>query len=252
VPLFEGEVQLAQFGFANALFWAGTQWLIYMSFEPFLRQERASGMVSWNRAINGQWRDSTVARDILVGCMVGTALVPTLATLCHVIRWSVGAPERFEIPALDLGALEQPTFMIAVVANALVNAIYSGFILVLLPVVLTKVLGSRWLGVGTAWLVLTVLFGFFYGTGIAPWQDQLAWFAYMGVWAAAYQFVVQRFGLLATVAMVATLQTVIFTPSTLDGSRLYAATGVATGVAMAMLIAGYAAWVMMDRRPRYA
>jgi serine/threonine protein kinase len=251
LPLFEGEVQLAQFGFANALFWAGTQWLVYMSFEPFLRQDRAGGMVSWTRAINGQWRDPLVARDILSGCMVGAILTPLLGTLCNLVPWRIGAPGRFEIPALDLGTLEHPTFMFAIVADALVNAMYSGFILVLLPIVLSRILGSRWLGIGAAWLVLTLLFGFFYGSGITPWQDQVAWFAYMGIWAAAYQLVVQRFGLLATVAMVATLQSVIFTPSTLDWDRWYAATGMAMGLGMAALIGGYAAWVIMDRRPRY-
>jgi serine/threonine-protein kinase len=251
LPLFEGEVQLAQFGFANALFWAGTLWLVYLSFEPFLRQEHARGMLSWNRAVNGQWRNPLVARDILVGCMFGTLLTPTLGTLHRALRTWIGAPERFEIPPLDLGTLEYPAYMVAMVANALMNGIYSAFILLLLPSVVSKALGNKWLGIAAAWLVFTVLFGLFYGSGITPWSDQVAWLAYMGVWAAAYLFVVQRFGLLATIAMVATLQMVFFTPSTLHWDRWYAATGAATYAAMAAVIIGYAAWVIMARRPQY-
>jgi hypothetical protein len=189
-----------------------------------------------------------VARDILVGCSVGTLLTPVLGTLHDVVRRYAGAPERFEIPALDLGALEHPTYMVAIAANALMNAIYSGFILLLLPSVLTKALASRWLGIGAAWIMLAVMFGFYYGNGITPWPDQFAWFAYMGVWAAAYLFVVQRFGLLAAVAMVATLQMVIYTPSTIHWDRWYAATGAAMGLAMAAAIIAYTTWVMTARR----
>jgi hypothetical protein len=43
---------------------AALVWLLYVALEPYARRLWPEGMVSWNRLLQGRWRDPLVGRDI--------------------------------------------------------------------------------------------------------------------------------------------------------------------------------------------
>lgn len=48
--------------------------VLYLSVEPFLRRHAPHRIVAWSRLLEGRWRDPLVARDVLIGVLVGTAM----------------------------------------------------------------------------------------------------------------------------------------------------------------------------------
>jgi serine/threonine-protein kinase len=54
-----------------ALLVAGFLWLLYMALEPHVRRRWPQTMVSWSRILAGEFRDSVVGRDLLVGLLFG-------------------------------------------------------------------------------------------------------------------------------------------------------------------------------------
>jgi len=52
--------------------WAGAQlWLAYIALEPVVRRLWPRTLISWTRVLAGRWKDPLVARDILIGLLVG-------------------------------------------------------------------------------------------------------------------------------------------------------------------------------------
>jgi serine/threonine protein kinase len=56
------------------LLFALLAWLGYMAVEPYARQSWPRPMVSWQRLLNGRFRDPLVGRDVLVGIVAGSAI----------------------------------------------------------------------------------------------------------------------------------------------------------------------------------
>src|SRR5260370_25419213 len=56
---------------ADAL-WTGAQlWLAYIALEPVVRRLWPRTLISWTRVLAGRWKDPLVARDVLIGLLVG-------------------------------------------------------------------------------------------------------------------------------------------------------------------------------------
>jgi hypothetical protein len=55
----------------EALFVGAQLWLAYMALEPAVRRRWPRILISWTRVISGHWKDPVVARDVLVGLIVG-------------------------------------------------------------------------------------------------------------------------------------------------------------------------------------
>jgi hypothetical protein len=58
----------------NALYHAGALWLFYIAAEPYVRRRQPELLISWSRVLRGYFRDPLVARDVLVGCVLGAVL----------------------------------------------------------------------------------------------------------------------------------------------------------------------------------
>jgi hypothetical protein len=56
------------------LLFALLAWLGYMAVEPYARQSWPRLMVSWQRLLNGRFRDPLVGRDVLLGIVAGSAI----------------------------------------------------------------------------------------------------------------------------------------------------------------------------------
>jgi serine/threonine-protein kinase len=57
-----------------ALFCALSIWVAYLALEPYVRRSWPWRISSWNRLLDGRFRDPLVGRDILIGCVMGVAL----------------------------------------------------------------------------------------------------------------------------------------------------------------------------------
>ena len=75
----------------EAMFWAGFIWLMYVALEPFARRRWPRTLISWNRLLSGRLRDAVVGSELLVGVVLGTALL-ALDQLTHLVPRSLGAP----------------------------------------------------------------------------------------------------------------------------------------------------------------
>lgn len=244
--VFEAEFQLIQFGVANAIFWAATQWFLFMSLEPFLRKGNPESLTSWMRLFHGKWRDPLVARDLLLGSAIGSSLIPVLGTLHHLGRAALGWTPRFEIPPLELLAISDRSGMLALVANSVVNSFYSAILLLFLHRICCRTLGHPIAGSLASWLTLTWFMGCRYDAGVTPITDYLAWYAYMSLWAGVFLLVIERLGLLATVAMLTFFQAMLYTPGTLDWSLWYAPIGITSALVLALVVIVYAVATSMD------
>ena len=76
-------------------FAAALVWVPYIALEPLLRRRSPASLVSWTRLLAGRARDPLVGRDLLLGALMGAALV-TLGKVLAVWQWQAGldpAPE---------------------------------------------------------------------------------------------------------------------------------------------------------------
>jgi protein kinase-like protein len=56
-------------------------WVFYIAIEPYVRRLWPRLLISWTRLGDGQFADARVGRDLLIGCLVGTAI--GLAVAAH-------------------------------------------------------------------------------------------------------------------------------------------------------------------------
>jgi serine/threonine-protein kinase len=61
-------------GVSNAAAMGVGMWFIYLALEPFARRRWPQMLISWTRALSGDWRDPLVGRDVLVGAVLGLAM----------------------------------------------------------------------------------------------------------------------------------------------------------------------------------
>jgi serine/threonine-protein kinase len=190
-PTF-AEVGLGIHHTAWSLFYAGVTWLVYVALEPYARKIWPEIMVSWNRLIQGRWRDPLVGRDILVGLATGM-----VGGFLHFLPYQLA--ERLSMP------LPRPTLNVSlhgligirqslsndfwIPPGALFQTVLTLFVLLLLRLVLRK----AW----AAAVALCLIFVFLYAAG-SP-NPLVA--AVAGIPLAILQVVILvRFGFLAAVA----------------------------------------------------
>ena len=74
------EVVLLAVAVAWPAFCAVAAWTLYLALEPYIRRAWPSALISWNRVLEGRFRDVRVARDVLVG-VAATGLIDALDPL---------------------------------------------------------------------------------------------------------------------------------------------------------------------------
>jgi predicted Ser/Thr protein kinase len=77
---------------AGALLKGGAIWIMYIALEPSVRRRQTAVLVSWSRALAGQWRDPLLGRDVLAGCLMGV-LMTCLGRFLTVAPAWFGYPE---------------------------------------------------------------------------------------------------------------------------------------------------------------
>ena len=70
-PETEGLLESA---FSDLLGTAAFLWLVYLAIEPAVRARYPHAMVTWNRVLEGRWRDAQVWSHVLIGAALGCAI----------------------------------------------------------------------------------------------------------------------------------------------------------------------------------
>jgi predicted Ser/Thr protein kinase len=171
---------------------AGTiVWLLYLAIESHVRRVWPNSLISWSRLLAGQWRDSLVGRDLLVGILVGVFSVAIArGSRFFTIHWLNKYPLP-PISALDYIELAGLRFTVADVLLNLVIFVFGALAFFLTFFLLRRKLRKDWL----AAIVMLALFAGPSFLGDNPVLN----FAGNAVTFGLMLFVLMRFGLLALV-----------------------------------------------------
>ena len=195
---------------STALFNAGLLWLTYLGLEPYVRRRSPDSLIGWTRAIGGNWRDSRVATDILIGVSAGLAMT-VLYAAHNMLPPLFGFPEPMPLVS-NTRALLGPRFVLGGIVAAIASALSQGMLAVVGIVALAMVLKSWWKA-GIAGVIIytpVVISGMFQpGT---PRLDLAIGAAIISILIA----VIVRFGLLASIAALATHFILLRAPLTTD------------------------------------
>ena len=176
-------------GFTNAAGMGLGFWLVYLALEPFARRRWPQMLISWTRALSGRWSDPLVARDLLIGALVGT----TSGLIMGPLR--VLLPLRLGIPGPPPHPFAAPVSLRSAVGWLLAYGVFATFWV--LAIVLLLVL-ARWI-VRRGWLaglIVTLVYTGNYLGAPSPWFTLPLAAISVGILVA----VTVRFGVLAAIA----------------------------------------------------
>jgi serine/threonine-protein kinase len=236
----------------NAVQVAGLIWLMYMALEPYVRRRWPWRIVSWNRLLDGRWRDPLIGRDILVGAFAAVWACAIMQVMNLVPLWLKQAPLRPILYFFDSDQFTKPAGMIA--SMPLYSVMVSISLLFLL-LVLVVMLRREWLGVG-AYFVLAVCAEMVPGiTKQNPEQEMnlvhvAFYLVLLSLLVATNLFVLLKFGLLASAT--GYLYGLLYvSPVTTDVTVWYFSTSV-TYLLVFSAIAAYAFYISLGNRPLFA
>jgi serine/threonine protein kinase len=186
------ELKLLAVAAGRSLVAAGICWVLYISFEPYVRQRRPEILISWNRLLASRLRDPVVGRDILIGGLFGIFGVLLTAMLYF-------APGLFGAPPPRPAAVSNLSFLglrydLAQLLQILTMAVLVPMAILLLLLLLLVLVRSRRLGVLALFIILT---GVSTLITLQPGGNIYVNAAVYGMLTAAIIFVLVRFGLLA-------------------------------------------------------
>jgi serine/threonine-protein kinase len=131
--------ELGRFFEQQPLWAVGLLWLLYLALEPYVRRFWPSTLVSWSRLMARQFKDPLVGRDILFGVALG-ATMHVLGLFADYAAVRLGYPTTPNVP--DLRELLGTSLVIAralnQVFNAVVNALFAVFAMVLLKIIVRR------------------------------------------------------------------------------------------------------------------
>jgi serine/threonine-protein kinase len=193
-------------------FYAGLVWLLYLALEPVVRARWPHSIVTWSRALTGQFRDPQLGAHILWGCGIGV-LVALIFAVPAVLSFNSGvAPFTTSI---DVGVGTRN--WIAVAANNFASALTNGMLIIFLIFGVRQLVRKDWLAAVVVGLLLT-------------WRQVVGAdgdFVFVApVMLATYfslVWLLMRVGMVAVAVAVFVANTLLNNPATLDPQIWYAA-----------------------------
>jgi serine/threonine-protein kinase len=223
----------------SALFHALFLWLLYIALEPFVRRRWPEIIIGWTRMLAGGFRDPLVGRDILIGSVLGAALILN-NYLVDLLPKLVGlAPNRPFIDAQYMLGMRHfvPEFM-----GLFMSSFFIAFVLLFLLVLLLILLRRKWLAGVVAWLIFATVLSLAFGD--VPMISRA--FALIG--ALILVGGLYRFGLLATIAGEFIFHSWVFFPITTKLSAWWAADFIPVLIIYAALVV-YAFYTSLAGQP---
>jgi hypothetical protein len=209
----QGEFGMLMEALGFALLKGAFVWLAYMALEPYVRRRWPDLLISWTRLLSGRFRDPLVGRDVLIGLFFGG-----LSTIVFFIDnglasfWNV--PGMTPVPPGLGQTLSGPNrlagWLLDQVGLSTIQALAVTSLLILSWVILRR----RWLAVGMAGLVLTLL-------DISA-ENILVEVPMVLALATLTILVATRFGIVALAVSFLSRDLLLSSPLTLDFSRWYA------------------------------
>jgi serine/threonine-protein kinase len=212
-------------------------WVLYIALEPYVRRRWPATLVSWNRLLEGGFRDPLVGRDALVGCLLCAFSVALTRLGWFVPSWLGHAPPR---PSSGpqwqfLGARAIISDLSLKLGPVLFIPLAILFVLFLLRALLRK----EW----AAAVAFVLLFTAAFAADFAP----VVLVVSLIVWVLAV-FLLIRFGLLAFVVQGFFENLLESYPLTTQGSAWYAGISL-TAILLMAAIALYGFYTSLGGRP---
>jgi Protein kinase domain len=177
------------------LFFALLVWIGYVAVEPYARRIWPNLMVSWQRLLDGRFRDPLVGRDIIFGALAGSVLS---FVLLGANAW-IGISETFPVyHSFGKGVWATIGGSVWVPSQACWVALSNLAVLT----IATGILRRRWLGLIATGLLLLVSFS----------PNGLLDLALTLVYAAAFLAVLTRLGLVAAASFLVVWNTLAVSP----------------------------------------
>ncbi len=219
-----------------ALFQAAVLWLTYLGLEPYIRRFSPDSLIGWTRLISGQWKDPHVGRDIMLGISAGL-LMTVFYGLHNLLPPLFGRPEPIPISG-DPIVLMGFRHVLAAIVLTVGSAVSTSMLGVVGVVALLIVLKRAW----AAWIAAVCVFVWPVIQGMFPAGTPLLDLAVGTAITAVFVAVILRYGLLATIAALATHFMLLRAPLTTDFASWRATAGLTYIVVFAGMGA-LAAWL---------
>ena len=195
----------------GTVFSAGLCWLLYVALEPIIRAQWPHSIVTWSRALTGQFSDPALGSHILYGCVAGVLITSTFV--------GIGLYQMFsgESPGSTSFSPAMGTFSwIQVSAGNLVDAMTSGMTIMFGLFGLRKICRTDWLTAMVAAGLLT-LQQLVNGNGDFPFKEFFWYAIYCGL-----IFCLIRFGIVVAVVGMFTANILLNNAACLDPQIWYA------------------------------
>jgi protein kinase-like protein len=175
----------------QALWIGALLWLAYIALEPVVRRLWPRSLITWTRLLSGRWQDSLVARDVMIGLLVGLGYDLVFAAT-DALKMRMGS---FPPAAAKLDALLGFSRAFYTILDRILDGLTASLLFFLLFFLCRLILRKEWLaGVGFV-LLFVALRGF---SSSYPIADVPA----MIIVYAVIVFMLLRCGLLALVVTI--------------------------------------------------
>ena len=198
----------------SALFGAFFLWLLYVALEPYVRRRWPEGIIGWTRLLAGDLRDPLVGRSILIGSILGAALIINNYLVDLLPKWQGLPPNP---PPLDAQAMLGMRHFMPGFAGLFTSSLFISFIISFLMLMFLIILRRKLPAVVASWLIVSGIL--FLAFSPAPPVSRV--FALTG--ALILVIGLFRYGLLASVTCGFIFHSWVFFPITTKLSAWWAA-----------------------------
>ena len=231
---FREEASAALLWTSRATFMAAIAWFTYVAVEPYVRRLWPRTIITWSRLISGRFRDPLVGRDLLVGTVLGIALV-WIEQLDSLFGQIVGARVgvgKLPTAGYELGELLGLRYKLGTVISQMLSAVALAMFMLLLLLILRIVFrGGRRGAVAFVAIYAIILTTWATTDTAVPWLLSL-------VGGIAIVFVLTRVGFVALAVGLFVQMLLMANPLTLHWDAWYAPAAVFAGL-VSIALAGY-------------
>ncbi len=206
------ELDLLLLFLATSLFSSTFLWLLYVALEPFVRRRWPGWIISWSRLLAGDYRDPLVGRDLLVGAVIGVAMI-VVQKFAYVGPQLIGRGSGLILNPGSV-AFGSHNFFLSF-ATQLSAAFFQAFIAVFLLLLFVVILRRERVALILLWLLITLL------TTLVT-QVGLIMAPFPALSSFLMLFALRRYGLLALISAIFFYHLAIFYPMTTELTAWYA------------------------------
>ena len=173
---------------AQALYWSTMAGVMYLAVEPFIRQRWPDALISWNRLLDGRFRDSLGGRDALIGvCFAALVCMVKIAFA----RLEVSPPLLPEPDVLRM--INSNAQAMAFLLRTVFDSVNISLALFFLFSFFRAILRNQWIAI-VPWIVLINWL-----TNLL--DPQVSGYFFVSLFGLLWLLAVMRFGLIAGMAM---------------------------------------------------